>query len=71
MVTGKYKTDIALLSKKCEEMKKLYSDLLVIPRDILVFALVLFSQKNSPQLQDHPMCFPFPIDSNLISAVHY
>ncbi|XP_030209718.1 formin-like protein 3 isoform X5 [Gadus morhua] len=29
MAIGKYKTDISLLSKKCEEMKKLYSELLV------------------------------------------
>ncbi|KAJ3586437.1 hypothetical protein NHX12_012835 [Muraenolepis orangiensis] len=29
MVIGKYKTDISVLSKKCDEMKKLYCDLLV------------------------------------------
>lgn len=56
MAIRKYKTDISTLSKKCDEMKKLYSDLLVIII-INVFVLCFSAGINSLQFQEGPFLF--------------
>ena len=57
------------------EMKKLYSELLVIPRVIHILVFVQFAQKISFNLKISPnfspMWVPFLIDFPLIASVPY